>query len=300
MLRRVGWAGVSLLWVLVVDVGRAQAGPWTRPVGSWYAKLSQGVYVAQGYRDADGRFIDDATYTGHTTSLYTEAGVLDRLQAQLYLPFLVAINSFDSGSPSALAAPCPGGVASGASRRGFGDARAGLQLDPGLLPIPHAFRLEAKLPLYDVTQPQGQCGDLFPQHGDGQVDATLWLSVGGSLLDGDAFAYVEFGHIVRTDVYPLGDAQGGYAQTLGGALQGGYKFMPDGYAMLSLRIEAPYEDDGRSKGGLSLGPQVIVPLGGGFSAEADLGFSPWAVNGSQGRSGTLYWTAAAVGISHKH
>jgi len=297
---RTCWTGCAVLCMLAGPIGSAHAGPWTRPVGSWYAKLSQGVYVAEGYRDAAGHFIADATYTGHTTALYAETGVLPRLQAQLYLPFIVAINRFEDDSPAALSTPCAGGIASGTSRRGPGDAQVALQFDPDLMPIPHALRLAGKLPLYDVTKPGGRCGELFPQHGDGQLDATLWLSIGGSLLGGDAFAYVELGHVVRTDVYLRGDAEQGYAQTLALAMQGGYRFMPDGFAMLSVRFDNPYEDDGRSKGGLSLGPQLIVPLGSGFAAEADVGFSPWAHNGSQGRSDHLYWTSATVGISHKH
>ena len=299
-IQRIGCATIATLCLMAWAPGAAHAGPWTRSPGSGYQKLSQGVYVAEGFRDASGRFVDDSTYVGHSTALYAELGLVKYIHAQLYLPFIVATNAFDRDSSTRLALPCEQGFVTDTMRRGFGDAQLGIQFDPNLLPLPHAIRLEGKFPLYDVTEPDGRCGDLFPQPGDGQVDATLWASIGRSFLKGDVFAFLELGHRERTDLYLFGDGGLSYARTFVAAVQGGYQLRRDTFAMFSLRVELPYRDDERSRAGVTMGPQLIVPIVAGLAFELDVGFTPWSRNGSQGRSGQLYWTQVTVGISHKH
>lgn len=288
----------TLAWCLLAcAASTASAGPWTRDPGRYYAKLSQGMYRAAGYRDGSGRFVDDSTYSAHISSLYAEVGMPAHLQAQFYLPFLVADNAFTAGSDVGIV--CGRGAAFESARSSFGDAQLGLQWNPRLLTMPHALRLQAKLPLYALERDVG-CASISPQPGDGQVDLGLWAAAGESFADGAFFAFAELGHLLRTDTYLFATGPGGYGQTFSGLGQVGYQFMPGAFAMLSLRTEVPYGSDSITKGWLTFGPQLLVPIGAGLAAELEVGFTPWARNASLGRAEQGYFTQATLGISRTY
>ncbi len=290
--------GTLLFWTLLTST--AQAGPWTREPGRWYFKLAQGLFVAEGFRDSNGTFISDTTYRGWNTSAYGEVGVVDGVQAQLYVPFTIGENDFDSDSILRLSTPCEGGrLALSTQRRTFGDALVGAQWSTPWLSLPHAVRVNAKLPLYSVGEPKGLCGDLFPQPGDGQVDLDLWLSAGDSIADGELYLYGELGHRFRTELYFGEDMGQAFADTFLAFGQIGWQLLEGSFLMLNLNYALPYEDDGITKGSLTLGPAFYLGVGDGFAVEAALDFTPWARNSAEGRSGSIYWTAATIGVSHK-
>ena len=54
----------------------AQAGPWTKSTGEFYAKIGEGFYSADAFRTADGELISGTNYFSATTYLYAEYGVL--------------------------------------------------------------------------------------------------------------------------------------------------------------------------------------------------------------------------------
>jgi hypothetical protein len=280
---------------------RASAGPWTREPGRWYVKLGQSVFVADGFRDASGEFSDETRYLGLDSSIYAELGVLERLHAQLYLPFKIGNSRFDDDSELRLAVPCEGGrIVRQTMRRTPGDALFGLQWTSPWLRTPHAARLEAKLPLYDVGEPRGACADLFPQPGDGQVDVTLWLSVGDSLRDLPLYLFGELGHRFRTEAYPATDSGQRYGDTFVAFGQLGWELSEGTFLMLNVQLAQPYTDDHVTKGSLALGPALYLPVGRGFALEAGLELTPLAHNSSQGSASRLFWTGANVGVSHKY
>jgi hypothetical protein len=287
----------GLVWVMPTSA--AMAGPWTRAPGRWYAKLAQGAFRAEGFRDSGGAFVSDTTYTGLTTSLYGELGVVERMQAQLYLPFVVGINDFDRDAPVRLATPCEGGrLAASASRRSFGDSLLGAQWDPALLAIPHALRAVAKLPLYDVTEPGGRCGPLYPQPGDGQLDLDVWLSAGDSFAGGELFVFAEAGHRFRTELYFGEDLGQRFGDTFLSYAQAGWQFEAGAFLMLNLNLALPYGSDAATRGWFTVGPSLHFPVGGGLALELAADATPWARNSGAGNADSLYWTSLTLGVSH--
>lgn len=291
-------AAVSAAWLAVPS--EAAAGPWTRAPGRWYAKLSQGLFVADGFRDASGEFISDSTYRGYTTAAYGEIGLVDDLQVQFYLPYVIGVNDFDSDSQLRASAPCPNGrLAESTRRRTMGDALIGGQWTTPWLSTPHAVRVNAQVPLYDATEPGGSCGVLFAQPGDGQLDLDLWFSLGDSFDRGRFYAFGELGHRFRTEIFLGGNTGQTFADTLMAFGQAGWQFSEGRFLMLNLNLLVPYEADAASRGFLTLGPALYWGVANGFAVELAVDFTPWATNSGAGQAGTLFWTAATVGVSHK-
>jgi hypothetical protein len=299
---------VQRRWVQLVAVcavgwqlsaSTALAGPWTREPGRWYVKLAQGLFRAEGFRDSSGAFVQDTTYTGLSTSLYGELGLIERLHGQLYLPFVVGINEFDRDAPVRLATPCAEGrLASSTSRRSLGDAQLAAQWHPALLAVPHAVRAVAKLPLYDLTQPGGPCGPLYPQPGDGQLDFDLWLSAGDSLAGGELFVFVEAGHRFRSELYLGEDVGQRFGDTFLSFAQAGWRFGRGAFLMLNLNLALPYGADAVTRGWFTLGPSVFFPVGRGVALELAADATPWARNSGAGQADSLYWTSLTLGVSH--
>ncbi len=246
----------------------AAAGPWSKSGGELYVKLSEGAFIAGEYVAPSGETEDDVDYLGLTTALYAEVGLAKGVQVQLYLPHVVARNAYTASGDRYLTF-------------GGGDARVGAQYSPPL-PFPAAVRLDVKVPLYDVTEPGGLEGDLFPARGDGQVDVDGWLSAGGSA--GDLFGFGELGWRHRTAAYPGGDAGLDFADSALAYGQLGYKL--GGWFIVALNAQAvvPVEDDGRTKGYATAGPSVYAPVGGGLAVEGYADATLWAQAASRGYS----------------
>ena len=313
---RRGTLALAVLCASWLACQSALAGPWTKQPGHSYAKLSGSLFVAEGFRDQTGRFVADTSYVGINTSLYGEVGLVPSLQLQLLLPHVVGINELDEDSLRFVASTCrrDGRRARSTRRMTLGDAQLGLQWAPELFGLPHAVRFTSKLPLYDPTQPgddaslssmgdirvnNGRCGDLFAQPGDGQLDFTLWLSLGDSLHPLPFFVFAEVGHRHRTEVYPIGNSGLEFVDTFLFFAQAGYELAPGAFLLFDLSLALPYVVDLTTRGALSFGPRAIVPLAAGFALEAGVEFTPWAVNAGQGRASRLFWTGASVGLSHK-
>lgn len=294
---------LQCLWMALVLLvpASARAGPWSKDPGHWYFKLGQSLFTADGFRDAEGRFNTESSYLGLNTFAYGEVGLVEGLQTQFYLPFTIGINSFDEDSTLRLSTRCENGLlVNDTSRRSFGDASAGLQYSPKLMTMPHALRADVKLPLYDLADPRGACRDLFPQPGDGQLDITLWLSLGDSFHPRPFYLYGELGHRFRTEVF-IGEATPQqYGDTFVFFGQAGWEFTRGAFLQLNLQLSLPYVDDSTTKGSVVLGPALFVPLEAGFAVETEVQFTPWASNSAEGVAEALYWTSVSVGISHKH
>ncbi len=249
------WGAVLALMLLAAP---AHAGPWTKNQGELYVKAGQGFFFANSYRDSAGVLQEGIEYLGATTSIYFEVGVLRGLQVWGYLPFVAARNAFDDDGTSWL-------------RTSGGDALLGLQYTPHFfkLPFPAALKLEVKVPFYDVNGVQGIYAARFPAPGDGQVDLTFWLSAGGSLTAIPLFFFAEVGYRLRTEAFvgtgPFSSSFGDGFTFFGSV---GYTFFKRVIVAVNTGGVIPFADDIRTKGYMTLGPAVYVPIWRGLAAEA--------------------------------
>ncbi len=242
-----------LTFILLLHTLTAAAGPWTKSPGEIYLKVGEGLFLSDSYRDSNGDVVQgDIGYLGATTSLYFEVGIWRGIHVWGYLPYLIAINNFHKEGHRTLNA-------------GGGDALLGLQYTPPLpLPFPAALKLELKLPFYDV----GGTPPLFPAPGDGQLDVTFWLSVGGSLHPTPLYFFGELGYRHRSEAF-IGD--GGTAEFHDGVaffVSMGYAF--GGRYILALNSGGilPFEASQSTKGYVTLGPALYLPITKGLAAEA--------------------------------
>ncbi len=251
----------------------ALAGPWTKGPGEAYLKLSGDLYSADATFEPDGTKVQ-TDYLGVTSALYAEVGLGADLQALLYLPHRVARNQRPDGDRFL--------SASG------GDARVGLQY--GLpLPFPVSASLTAKVPLYDVNEPGGFEHGAFPAAGDGQLDFDLKLAAGHTF--GRLGVQLEAGHRFRTETY-VGEGTGlSYVDALLGSAELSVRAFARVWVALRGEVVLPYSEDGRSKGGVSLGPKIYAPVWKGVALEADGGFEAWTRHASEG-------LRAALGVSY--
>lgn len=266
-------AATSVAAALVACVAAAPsalAGPWSRDAGGVYAKLSSGVFLASAYVDPAGNTVDDVEYLGLTQSLYAEFGVGPKLQVQVYLPHVTAENRYAGTGDRYLAF-------------GGGDAKLGVQWSPPL-PFPAALRLDAKVPTYDVAEPGGSEGALFPALGDGQLDVDLWLSAGGSVDGLPLYGFVEIGHRFRTEQFIGDGADVEYGDSFVTYGQVGYTVGPSIIVALNAQAVVPYDDDGVTKGYATIGPSIYAPVGGGFALEAYYDANIWARSSSRGQT----------------
>ena len=236
----------------------AVAGPWTKKNGEVYAKLGQSFFFADSFRDSTGSLQTGVNYLGATTSVYFEVGIWQGLHVWGYLPYVVAQNEFEADKNTWL-------------RTSGGDALLGLQYTPHFfsLPFPAAIKLEVKVPLYDTNGVEGPYLTKFPAPGDGQVDVALWLSAGGSLGSIPLFFFGEVGYRSRTEAFVgTGPFSGSFAETFVFFASVGYTFFDRVLVALNFGGAIPFVGDNASKGYVTLGPALYIPIWGGLAAEA--------------------------------
>ena len=199
-------------------------------------------------------------YESVSPSLYAEVGIFKNLQLSLYAPYMVARNSFD-GSADNLANTRANNEYVRAS---MGDTIVGVQWSSPWLTLPHALRFEAKLPLYNVNAPRGGQQTSFPAPGDGQVDLTIWGSIGKSFESLPLYLAAELGHQFRMETFFFEEprlASPTYADSFRYFGQAGLRFLDDKYAMLNFTGVEPYFSDKFTKGWMTLGLGLFFPVG---------------------------------------
>lgn len=261
----------ALAWSSLMAVAStAHAGPWTKSLGHAYVKLSEGFFLSDSFVDPQGQLQQGTDFLGTTTAVYAEVGVYQNLHVQLWLPHVVFRNAFDNGDRFLTA--------------GGGDANLGLQWSPALLPFAHAIRADFKIPLYDIANPRGPERPRFPQRGDGQVDATVWLSAGDSIPGTPVYAFAEIGHRFRTEAFMGEGAERSYADSLAFAAQVGVTPLSPFIVAANVSGTVPYVSDDLTKGYLTLGGSIYAPVYEGLALEANLDTIAWARNSSAGLS----------------
>lgn len=258
----------------------AQAGPWTKKRGEYYVKVSELYFGSNTFVAPNGERVAGTDYLALTTALYGELGITDRVHIQGFLPWAFTRNAFEEqGTRYATV--------------GLGDALFAIQTTPVDLPLPWALRLEAKLPLYDVKGPGGADALNFPALGDGQVDLTTWLSVGGSLWPTPVYFLGEVGYRRRTGVYYGEGLDLDFKDGVAFRAQAGYIYKER--LLLAGNLNGIYTpvDDTFTQSFLTAGPAVGVRLGGSnFWLEAMVDPMLWSKNNAPG-------TTWSVGLSHK-
>jgi hypothetical protein len=190
---------LAVLGALLFSSG-ALAGPWSKAQLGGYLKVGSATFLSDTVYDLDGvqRPSDPFTLRAQTMYAYGEFGITDRLTIVGFLPYILSTNQHAAGLNF--------------HTLGFGDAMLGLQV--GLVqggPLAVSVRAEAKVPLYEggpsiegrQTQPVERfprSTTNFPALGDGQVDLTGWLSVGGALPVLDGFFSVEGAYRYRSSI----------------------------------------------------------------------------------------------------
>lgn len=188
----------GVVFALAFSMG-ASAGPWVKDQGDYYAKGSMQRFTSTRYVDASNQVVEleGAWFEGDLFSLYTEVGLGHGLGIVAMIPYAASRNVYLD--PRVIY-----------GYRGLGDVELGLQYGRRFGSVPVSLTVQAKLPFYDNHDPRitpGQQG-VFPILGDGQIDVTTWLAVGGgfSLGPWGAWALGEGGFRVRTGVYPFDSA----------------------------------------------------------------------------------------------
>lgn len=253
----------------LLAIPQAQAGPWTKSAGEFYAKIGEGFYTADAYRSATGELIDGTEYLSATTFIYAEYGLLDGLHLQTYIPFMTARNQFAGQSYS---------------DTGFGDATLALQVSPFKnLSFPTSFRLEAKIPLYSGNRaPDVPAGT--PGRGDAQYDFNIWASAGGSLYPIPLYFYVDVGFQYRSDITLADVFPGPFSNGVLFAAQIGYTFFDRATVALNSGGILTLEEDYISKSYITVGPSIFFTLNDLIAIEADVNWTPYSRNSADGFS----------------
>lgn len=262
---------------------QATAGPWTKNQGELYVKLGQSFFVADSYRDSNGNLVTGSNYLGATTSAYFEVGLFKGLHAWGYLPYVVASNDIERDRATWM-------------RASGGDAMLGLQYTPHFinLPIPAALKLEVKVPLYDINGVDAPYATKFPAPGDGQVDVTFWLSAGGALSSIPLFFFGEVGYRTRTEAFVgTGPFTAEFAESFTFFASAGYTFFDRLIVAINMGGVVPFIADSASKGYVTLGPALYMPIWRGLAAEAS--FDPMIYTNNNASPGMGF----SVGLSYK-
>lgn len=271
--KRSGVVACALVGVCAM-ASAAWAGPWTKGQGEAYVKGMGLMFGSDTFVSSTGARVQGADFVARTGAVYAEGGVGGGVQLQMYLPYQVATNRFEELDTTY-------------ANVGFGDAIVGVQWTPVRLDVPWAVRLDAKVPLYDVAGIEGPEAARFPAFGDGQLDATLWASIGGSFYPLPAYALLEVGYRHRTEVFP-GAGNGlefGDGVTFFG--QVGYTLFDVALVGVNTNGVVPLVEDTVTQGFVTVGPMVAVTMWQELRLEATYDWMPWSVNNAPGATASL-------------
>ncbi|MEM1348048.1 MAG: hypothetical protein AAGI01_05770 [Myxococcota bacterium] len=263
---------------LALTPERAWAGPWTKEPGRAYVKLSSLNFTSDTFVAPSGDRVQGTDFRARTAALYAEVGVFEGLHVQAFVPYVWATNTFNADTP--------GQTIYG--NLGFGDTIVGVQWTPVKLRLPWAVRLDTKLPLYDVAGIDGPLASSFPVFGDGQVDLTGWLGLGGSIPGLPMYAFAEVGYRHRTELF----AGEGNGRSFGDGVtffsQVGYTFRDRVLVGASVNGIVPFDtSDGITQGFVTVGPCVAVRVVEQWRVEATYDPMLYARNNSPGPSLSL-------------
>ncbi len=272
---------ISMLFLMVLTSGDALAGPWVKPPGEGYVKVSGSAFSSDNVVDANGvEGTTPWTYSNQSITSYFDIGIAPRVGLNLSVPFQVSANTYESIRYER----------SGLGDLGFGASVALLQER-----CPVSLELSGSIPLYDgVIATDAEVGATggtdasqryLPMLGDGGSEFSPGISAGCSLFPIPAWVTARIGYQLRTNGFGDGIKSsfgvGGYVWPKRVALVGGLDIVQ----RLDDEAERP------TKSFISASAGVLVTIGAGFSAEASASLLP---SGTFVSTGTTY----TIGISY--
>lgn len=279
-------ASLVLLLLLLAAPSTARAGAWSREGGSVYAKVEAGAYIADTYIDPRTEEPVEGRFVGQRYSLYAEVGLLPwhPVQLSVSLPFLtVGTLWFQDERRFG-----PDAEAKATSARP-GDLELALQasLLPPSLPVKLSGSVGVKVPMYSNDEVGAEFGiwqPAFPQPGDGQVDVTGLVLVGGA-VPGDVAPWFEggVGYRHRSEAFVNYTTARSFVDGIPVSVVVGLK-LPHGYVLGRADGLFNVEPDDDTREGLVVAVQGAVELGRGFAVEGRFAGEPWVSGASQGIS----------------
>ncbi len=271
-----------LLAALAVGLAPARdaaAGAWTKGFGGHYVKLSADFYRATGYVDPSTGEETDFSFFGQQYGLYGELGVFPPhpIQLSVQLPLSVGTTWFE--------VPGLGEQGTGhATTTRLGDLRAALQVAILHRAFQLAVAAELKLPLYandSVGEEYGAYRIVFPLVGDGQVDLTGWVFLGGGLPGIPVWIEGGVGYRHRSERFVGWDTDLVFVDGIPFRATVGLDVHPL-IVMAQLDGIRNLRDDEVTRQNLALGPAVMVTVWNGLAIEARFQGDLWARNVAQG------------------
>ncbi len=272
--------------VLLVALGApasASAGAWTKSLGEYYTKVGADYYVAARYVDpTTGEELEGLGFFGQQYSLYAEVGLLPMwpLQVSAQLPLTIGTTSFEDETNF------EEGERGRATGTRLGDLRVSVQTSILREGFQLAPAFELKLPLYAngrVGREFGIWKEAFPLPGDGQVDLTGWLLLGGALPGTPIFMQGGAGYRHRTEAFIGWDTDLAFVDGLPFTFTmgvGGGPFL----GMLQVDGIKNFVEDDVTRQYLTVGGAVFITVFKGLAIEARVAGDVWADNAAQGIS----------------
>lgn len=175
----------------------AWAGPWVRDPGHFYMKGAFQRFFSSEFVNQDNQVValEDSRFEGDLLSFYGEVGLpLQGLQFIAFVPYAASRNLYTEPELTFV-------------NRWVGDTEFTLEYGRTFGGVPVSLALTTKVPWYDnsATDTFGALAESFPILGDGQVDLTAWLAVGGGWSFGAQgfWAFAEVGYRHRTEWFPF-------------------------------------------------------------------------------------------------
>jgi hypothetical protein len=264
----------------------AQAGAWTRSLGSYYAKAGVDLYAASTYQSADFVSTEGQSFLGYQLGVYGEFGVLNAH------PVMVAVQA-PWASSTLFFEEKTGTFRPRATTRRLGDLKFTAQTS--VLPDggPLSASVEVKIPLYSndsVGSRYAGYEELFPLAGEGQVDVTGWL-LGGASFGGPWWGEAAVGYQHRTSAF-IGWMNRGDLDFLDRVRFGAGLGFSEGPVVAILRVDGQKAlgVDAITSESLSVGPVLLIDVAEGIAIEGRFAADLWANNATQG-------VGAGTGIS---
>jgi hypothetical protein len=149
-----------------------------------------------------------------------------------------------------------------------------------------ALRLEVKVPFYDVGGVESPLAEQFPAPGDGQLDFSYWISLGGSIDSLNIYLFAELGYIQRTEVFIGNGIEGDitFRDSVGFRTQASYILFDRLHLGVLVNGVMSAASDESTKSYVSLGPVIYCRLWRGLAVEASFFPVVYAKNSAQGMS----------------
>ncbi|MCO4746150.1 MAG: hypothetical protein KC912_15240 [Proteobacteria bacterium] len=263
---------------LVLCSTTAEAGAWTRSLGSFYTKVGVDAYAASKYQAADFVSTDGQSFLGYQIGVYGEVGLLK------VHPLMVAVQAPWASSTLFLEEKT-GSFRPRATTRRLGDLRFTAQTS--LLPDggPLSASVEVKVPMYandSVGSRYGGFEELFPLAGEGQVDLTGWI-LGGASFGGPLWGEAAVGYQHRTQGF-IGWRNHGDLNFLDRIRFGAGLGFSEGPVVAILRVDGQKAigADAITAESVSAGPVLLVDVAEGLAIEGRFSADLWANNATQG------------------